>query len=143
MVFPARTQASKDTPRQDERVPSYGGSIQGCPSKKERRREEQGKRERERGRERGKSEREREREREGKKRLVTLCHAKIAGSLDHYGHLMACSSAAYSNAILGQVLANNFSGSLLRSLRAILFPSNGNVDKAPATANTPRVHPGL
>ena len=41
-MFPATTQASKDTPRKEERVPSYGESIQGHPSKKEGERKERG-----------------------------------------------------------------------------------------------------
>ena len=72
--------------------------------------------------------------------------AKVAGSLDRYGHLMACSKAADSDAIVHQVLANNFGISLLRSLRATPLPSNGNIDKPPidgATGDTPRLHPGL
>ena len=55
-MFPARTQASKDTPREERRrVPSYDESIQGHPNKKE-------------GKERKEK---REREREGKEKEET------------------------------------------------------------------------
>ena len=57
-MFPATTQASRDTPKEERtRVPSYDESIQGHPRKREKR----GKRE-------GKKERGREREREGEER---------------------------------------------------------------------------
>ena len=50
-VFPATTQASKDTPKEERRrVPSYDKSIQGHPRRKEG--EERKERKQERGRER-------------------------------------------------------------------------------------------
>ena len=62
---------------------------------------------------------------------ATLRCAKLAGSFDLHGHILTCSKAACSNAVLRQVLANNFGVSLLRSPRAVLFPGRGNVGQTP------------
>ena len=52
-MFPATTQASRDTPKEErKRVPSYDESIQGHPRKREKRGKREGKKERGRGRER-------------------------------------------------------------------------------------------
>ena len=56
-MFPATTQASKDTPKEERRrVPSYDKSIQGHPRRKEG--EERKERKKERGRERERREKE-------------------------------------------------------------------------------------
>ena len=70
--------------------------------------------------------------------MVTLCRAKMAGCSDRAGHLMACSKAAYLYSIIHQVLASNFGISLLRSLRAALYPGRGYVRQTPIR----RVHRG-
>ena len=52
-MFPATTQASKDTPKEErKRVPSYDESIQGHPRKRVKRGKREGKKERGRERER-------------------------------------------------------------------------------------------
>ena len=52
-MFPATTQASKDTPKEERRrVPSYDKSIQGHPRRKEGGEEREKERKKERGRER-------------------------------------------------------------------------------------------
>ena len=52
-MFPATTQASRDTPNEErKRVPSYDESIQGHPRKREKRGKREGKKERGRERER-------------------------------------------------------------------------------------------
>ena len=52
-MFPATTQASRDTPKEErKRVPSYDESIQGHPRKREKRGKREGKKERGRERER-------------------------------------------------------------------------------------------
>ena len=72
-MFPATTQASKDTPKEERRrVPSYDESIQGHPRKKEgeerkeRKKERKTERKKERKKDR-KTERKKERKREGEK----------------------------------------------------------------------------
>ena len=66
---------------------------------------------------------------------ATLRGAKLAGSFDRFGRLMARPKAAYSYAIIHLALANNFGLSLLRSTPCP-GPSNGNIDKPPFTGAT-------
>ena len=66
MVFPATTQAPKDTPDWKKGVPSYDRSIQGHLRRKERRGKKKRGREREREKEKRRKEREKKRERKGR-----------------------------------------------------------------------------